>query len=250
MILKGNFMFRIILCDDNEQFLKIMKNCVEEECRRVLSETENFEIGAIFCNGRDVLEYVTKYQVDVIFLDIDMPDFNGFEVAKVLCDRYKSIKIVFVSAYDNFVYNSFEFCPFAYLRKSHISDELPKVFDRIAEKTNSFNTSLLLNTTNGTKNVYVSSIMFAESERNYYKLHLLNGETLICRGTISELEKTLVKKDFFRIHSAFLINLEHVERLIENNSVLISETRIPIAQRRMQDFKKAYMEYLRRCFGT
>lgn len=243
-------MLKIILCDDNEHFLTVFKKYVKAECTRILQDTEEFEVGPIFSSGKDALGYLSGNQADVIFLDIDMPEINGFKVAKVLCERYKNIKIVFVSAYDNFVYNSFEFYPFAFLRKTHVSDELPRVLERIIEIKENKDNKLMLNTSLGIKSVDISSILFAESVKNYYKLHLLNGEELVCRGTLSDLEKILKKNDFFRIHSAFLINFERIERLIENNFIIISETKLPIAQRRMRDFKKAYMEYLRRCFGT
>ena len=106
-------MLKIILCDDSSQFLSVLKYYVEKECSRVLPNDEDFEVGPAFGSGQTALEYIENNHVDVILLDIDMPDINGFDVAKVLCDRHKDIKIVFMSAYDSFVYNSFEFYPFS-----------------------------------------------------------------------------------------------------------------------------------------
>jgi DNA-binding LytR/AlgR family response regulator len=56
--------------------------------------------------------------------------------------------------------------------------------------------------------------------------------------------------DFFRIHSAYLVNLEHIERMLDKGCVLVKNASLPIAQRRMQEFKKEYMEYIRRHFGA
>lgn len=243
-------MLRIVLCDDSSQFLSVLKGYVEKECRHILPDGEDFEVGPAFGSGRGALEYIANNHVDVILLDIDMPGLSGFDVAKVLCNRYKDIKIVFMSAYDNFVYNSFDFFPFAYIRKSHITEEFSKVLKRIVEKSHESERRLMLNTTSGVKNVEFGSIRYAESERNYYKIFLIHNKTYLCRGTLTELEKAVNSSDFFRIHSAYLINLEHVERLLENDMVLVGSSALPIAQKRMQGFKKAYMEYVRRCFGT
>lgn len=243
-------MLRIILCDDNSKFLNVLKGYIERECRKILPEDEDFEVGPAFGSGGTALEYIEKNHIDVILLDIDMPKINGFDVAKELCSRYKDIKIVFMSAYDNFVYNSFDFYPFAYIRKNHIADEFPKVLCRIVEKKRESERRIMLNTTTGAKTVEFSSILYVESERNYCKVVLVHKKSYTCRGTLAEFESNINDRDFFRIHSAFLINFEHVDRLLEDDMVLVGESALPIAQKRKQDFKKAYMEYVRRCFGT
>ena len=102
-------MFNIIFCDDNAQFLLLLKGLVDQECRKIFKREEDFVVGPAFGSGREVIEYVQKHHVDVILLDIDMPILNGFEVAKIICNNYKNIKIVFMSAYDKFVYSSFDF---------------------------------------------------------------------------------------------------------------------------------------------
>lgn len=243
-------MINFVLCDDNTQYLELLKNFVERECSRILSESEDYNVGPAFCSGDELMEYIKEHHVDVLLLDIDMPNLNGFEVAKVICKDYKNTKIIFMSAYDNFVYNAFEFYPFAYLRKSHISEELPRVLRRVVDKIREPDRKMIISTTSGMKMVDISSITHVESDRNYYIVHIIHGKKYTCRGTLAEFEKNVAKYDFFRIHSAFLINLEHVERTLENGFLLVHNTSLPIAQRRMQDFKKAYMDYIRRCFGT
>ena len=160
------------------------------------------------------------------------------------------VKIVFMSAYDNFVYSSFEYYPFAYLRKSYISKELPTVIKRIVEKMNETERQITLMTTLGIKKVDISSILYVESNRNYCTFHLIHNKEYVCRGTLATFEKEVMSYDFFRIHSAFLINLEHVDRILEKGFVLVKNVTLPIAQRRLQEFKKTYMDYIRRCFNT
>jgi DNA-binding LytR/AlgR family response regulator len=242
-------MIKFILCDDNEQYLTLMQDLVERECRAFLSGG-NYQVGPTFVSGQELIEYLKDHHVDVLFLDIDMPHMGGFEVAKIICQNYKDIKIIFMSAYDNFVYNAFEFYPFAYLRKSHVPEELPKVLQRVIDKLREPERRLLLSTVDGAKIVEVSAITHVESDRNYYVVHTVNDRTYTCRGTLTQFEKEVEQYDYFRIHSAFLVNLEHVDRMLDDGYVMVGSTSLPVAQRRMQDFKRAYMDYIRRCFGA
>jgi len=243
-------MLNIVFCDDNTQFLVLLKGVVEKECSKLFSEYEEFNIGPAFGSGKALMDYIKKNHVDVLLLDIVMPNMNGFEVARILCKEYAHIKIVFMSAYDNFVYSSFEFYPFAYLRKKNISNELPKVLRRILEKNREPERQLKLMTTGGIRIVDVNSIMYVESKRNYFSVYLIQEREYMCRGTLSDFEKSVSKFDFFRIHSAYLVNFEHVEKMLDKGFVLVKKASLPIAQRRMKDFKNAYMDYIRRCFGT
>ena len=241
---------RFVLCDDNAQYLSLLRNFVEKECLKILKNDEDFCVGPAFGSGKELMNYLKNNHVDVLFLDIDMPHINGFEVAKVVCKDYKDIKIIFMSAYDNFVYNAFEFYPFAYLRKSHISEEMPRVLRRVIEKIHEPERKLLLSTVSGAKMIEVAAITYVESDRNYYIVHAIHERKYTCRGTLTQFEKEVEKYDYFRIHSAFLINLEHVDRMLDDGYVLVGNASLPIAQRRLQEFKRAYMDYIRRCFGT
>lgn len=243
-------MYTIVFCDDNTQYLESLKEFVRKECARFISRGVDFSIGPTFGAGQETIEYIREHHVDVLLLDIDMPNMSGFDVARRLCKEHPQIKIVFMSAYDNFVYSSFDYYPFAYLRKSHLKQELPKVIERIVEKMNETDKQLTVLTTEGMKKINVQSILYVESTRNYFTIHLIHSKEYVCRGTLSSVEKEFEGCDFFRVHSAFLVNLEHVEKILENGYVLVKNETLPIAQKRAKEFKRVYMDYIRRCFNT
>lgn len=243
-------MIRVIFCDDNSQFLSILPTQVRKECQKYIFRGEDIVIGPALGSGEEAINYIKAHHVDVLFLDIDMPNMSGFDVARKLCKDYPHIKIVFMSAYDNFVYSSFDYYPFAYLRKSHLKEELPKVIERIVEKMNETDKQLTVLTTEGMKKINVQSILYVESTRNYFTIHLIHSKEYVCRGTLSSVEKEFEGCDFFRVHSAFLVNLEHVEKILENGYVLVKNETLPIAQKRAKEFKRVYMDYIRRCFNT
>ena len=63
-----------------------------------------------------------------------MPSINGFDLSKVLCEKHPGLIIIFVSSYEDFVYSSFEYCPFRFLRKTHLNDELEITLSKAIEK--------------------------------------------------------------------------------------------------------------------
>ena len=238
------------ICDDNPQFIHYLYSHLIKECIKFFETDEEYHVEGAFSSGNDVLEHLEKKPINVLFLDIDMPIMNGFELAQIIRDKHPKTIIVFVSAYDQFVYSSFEYYPFAYLRKDHIVEEFPSVMRRIIDKLQKNRKTLELITNEGEKLIDIKNIVYIESNRNYCYIHLIYDQQYIWRGTLTELEGTLEKYDFFRIHSAFVINLEFVEKIESNSAVTIGNVSLPIAQRRAHDFKDAYMRYTRRCFGT
>ena len=142
-------MITIAVCDDNFQFAQLLKQYLQKLCTHSIPSRVDCRIAPIFNSGAEVLEYLQSNTIDILFLDIDMPHTNGFELAKILCDIYPSTIIIFVSSYEEFVYSSFEFCPFSFLRKAHLSKELDVTFQRVIEKCILSNEALSFDTTDG-----------------------------------------------------------------------------------------------------
>lgn len=242
-------MFNIVLCDDNKGFMSLFKSLVNNHFRMISDENFLYKIGACFGSGTDLLEYINNYDIDVLFLDIDMPELSGFDVAKVMSQNHSKTLIVFMSAYDNFVYESFDYLPFAYMRKEKIAEDLPKVTYRIKDKLLEQTRYVTLTTSNKIIKVNSKEILFFESKRNYYVAHLINGTEYSCRGTITQLEKEIKTLGFFRVHSAFLVNLEHADRVAGDGYISIGNSQIPVAQKRSKEFRETFLEYTRRHMG-
>lgn len=242
-------MFNIVLCDDNKGFMSLFKSLVNIHFEIVTDDTFLYKIGGCLGSGIDLLEYAKTHKIDVLFLDIDMPELSGFDVARTISQKYSDTLIIFMSAYDNFVYESFDYLPFAYMRKEKITEELPKVTRRIKDKLLEQTRYITIYTSNKELKVDTREILYFESIRNYYIVHLTNGTKISCRGTISQLENTTRALGFFRTHSAFLVNLEHAERVTDEGYISIGNSKIPIAQKRSKEFKKAFLEFTRRHIG-
>ena len=127
-------MLTIAVCDDNPQFARQLTARLRELCAHVLPERADCRITAAFSSGEEVLRYLRDSSIHVLFLDIDMPSMGGFELASRLKEAAPDTLVIFVSAYDDFVYSSFEYAPFRFLRKSHLEEELPVTLQKVVEK--------------------------------------------------------------------------------------------------------------------
>ena len=241
-------MYYIALCDDNIEFLNLLSDMLEKEFGEIVSPKYKIAFEK-FNSGRSLLDFAKKQKISVLFLDIDMPEMTGFDVAKVLGNENKDMLIIFVSAYDNFVYESFDYSPFQFIRKSRLQDDLKKIVTRINDKLFAPIKHIELQLLDESVNIDIKKILYFESEKNYYSVHLMGGEKLIGRGTMNSIEEKVKGLDFYRIHSGFVVNLEHAGRITHDGFLIVGHTQIPISQKRMKDFKKVYSEYARRSAG-
>lgn len=242
-------MIRILFCDDDPAFVSSFLPAVKRQAQSVLELKDDELCCTYFQKGRELLDHLEKNEADLLFLDIDMPEMSGFELARALKSGKKKPLLVFVSAYDNFVYSAFEFSPFAYLRKERVESELPLLFARIKKQKEDLLRRYLLQTAEGELAVRTEEVLYFESAQNYYKVHMTDGTVHSCRGTLSGIEKELAALDFFRIHSAYAVNLLHVKPTDEKGFLKVGSESLPLAQKRAADFKKALSVYTRRKLG-
>lgn len=240
-------MINIAVCDDNPQFAHLLIQHLKKVTAYKIPTRVDCKIISTFSSAKDVLDYLKNNTIDVLFLDIDMPQMNGFKLAKILCEKYPDTIIIFVSSYEKFVYSSFEYCPFRFLRKAHLAQELDITFQKVIEKFILDNETLLFNTTEGEIILRVKDIIFFEGQKNYFLIHTVSRKTYKCRGTMESVENNTKKYDFSRIHSTYIVNHEHIEKINSDGFVIMKNEQIlNVSKKRMPTFKDAYMQFIRR----
>lgn len=124
---------RIAICDDDNEMLGRLKKDVIEIFGILKVNIEIFS----FSDGKELLRTIQNddENFDLFLLDIDMPDVSGLEIAQMLREMSVNLIIIFISAYDNYVFDSIEYSPFRYIRKSRIKEELPLALVNIGEGT-------------------------------------------------------------------------------------------------------------------
>lgn len=238
-------MITIAVCDDNIQFAGLLADKIRDICAIKIPERYICRTLIIMDSPSTVPQKIKENNINIIFLDIDMPEISGFQLAeKINADSPDTI-IIFVSSHENFVFSSFEYSPFRFLRKSKLSEELEDTLVKAVERYMSGSEVITIRTEGENIELRVKDILYIESDRNYYKVCGQSFEYR-CRGTITQIEVAVKEFSFFRINSGCLVNMERIERFESPNRIITDAKTLYISQRRVSEFKAAYMSFARR----
>ena len=241
-------MITIAVCDDNATFGKDMEQRIRALCAGPISDNCEIKMLKAFDSCLDLLSFMDEHPVSILFLDVDMPELSGFEAAEQICRKQPDTKIIFVSSYDDFVYTSFEYNPFRFIRKSRLDIELPDALIKAVKKCTSDKESAVFDTVNGKQAIMFSEIVYLSSEGNYYYVNTLSGAKYKCRGSLNDAEKKLARPDFFRIQQSFIVNMNHVVSVKRGEVELKGREILTVSRRKKESFNSAYLEFSRKRF--
>lgn len=197
----------------------------------------------VFSDGRKLVEELTENTCDILLLDIDMPNTDGLEIADRLSRFEQKPLLIFVTSHDELVYNSLQFHPFGFVRKTHLDRELPKILRDCEKELNIREKSFCFHAKGSEIKLYIRNILYFEAEGNYLKIIAQTGEYRF-RETVSAVENVLSESGFVRIHKGFLVNQSAVKILGTDNVELINETLLPIGRSYAENAKKRLMRYM------
>ncbi len=227
----------IYICDDETQILQDLALEAKQHCpdSRI----------CLFTNGKDLQAMLQQDICDVLLLDIDMPELTGLEVAAGISALPHPPLLVFVTSHDELVYDSFQYHPFGFIRKSYFKEEIGKVLSDCKREITGRQRHFCFRAEGREVRLLLSDILYFEAEGNYLKLHTRN-ETYRFRSTVAAVENTLTGSGWIRIHKGFLVNQEAVQMLGGEETVLTEGTRLPIGKSYGEAAKRQLMEYMRR----
>lgn len=232
----------IAICDDEQKSL----DTIEEKLYKA-SEKLNIKIETyIYNDGNKVLDliYNEKEDFDILFLDIDMPNISGLEVARKLREKKTDVILIFISAHEQYVFDSIEYNPFRYIRKSRIDKELllalRAAYSRIAEMQDYY---IAVKTEESEVRVKHSDIMYFETIARKVGIHLNNGEVLIVRKTIKELNEELNDEHLIRIHSGCVANVKYIDKFSNYDITLDNGEKLIVSRTRVKNVKSTLMNY-------
>ena len=238
-------MINILICDDNKDFLVLIKKYIDEV---ILSgKYSDFEYKTeCFTDSDFALCRCVETPPEISFLDIDMPNPNGFEIAEKIHERNPNAIIIFITGYENYVYSSFRYQPLRFLRKSCIDKELSEALNCALTKLLCKNKYLELGNKYLNERVLISDILYFESKRNYAEIVCDDNKRYLYRSTLSQLETKLKNYGFLRIHAAYLVNMSYIVKIYKDTVFLINDTQLKISRRFNMEVQRSYSEYLRR----
>lgn len=208
-------------------------------------------------NGRDGIDMILKYSPQLVFLDIEMPEMNGFEMLIKIPE--KKFHIIFTTAYDQYAIKAIKYAAFDYLLKPIDIDELKVTIARLSFQpppdasikkletleqnllTKPFLNKIAVPTHEGLLFFDISTIMRLEAQSNYTELYFIDRPKLIASRTLKDFEEIMPDDIFFRIHNSHIINLHFIKRYIRGDGGHVEMKNgdyVIVSRRKKEEFLK------------
>lgn len=218
----------------------IARQIVEKYC----SHLEDIVVVASCGDALQAKQILFKEEVDIVFLDINMPVLNGLAFVKIL---RKPLQIIFTTAYKEYAHEAFDINACDYLLKPFSLERFIQAIDKARAQLSMESTVGSTSTSSGSIDLYIRSegkilkfavdeILYAEAQGNNVKIVTERG-TFPTAITFSAFEDQLPKGDFIRVHRSFIINKTKI-RIIEGNRIFIEAFEIPIGANYRETFLK------------
>lgn len=247
-------MIHAVIIDDERHSVETLSWKLEKNCPEV-------HIAATFTDPLEGMSYLQESPPDLLFLDIEMPRLNGFELLKEIAPV--SFDVIFTTAYDEFGIKAIKFSALDYLLKPVQVEELKTAIVKHREKSNSPLTSsqlkvlfsnireeqqgrpgkIALATKESIEFVFPEEIVLCSSDSNYTMVYLENGRKKLISRTLKDIEELLSDHHFFRAHHSHLVNLQHVKEFIRNDGgylVMSNQMTLPVSRSRREELLKKF----------
>jgi two-component system LytT family response regulator len=239
-------MIRAIIIDDEPESRKVVANILNNFCKDVtiLGEADGVASG---------IKLINQEQPDVVFLDIQMPDGDGFDIL----ESFETITfhVIFITAYNQYAIKAIEFSAIDYLLKPLDPAKLLKAVEKLknlSPKTNQSServemllknknniSKIALPTLNGYRFVRVRDIIRCEANNNYTSFYLQTTEKIVVTRTLKDFELILKDDSFIRVHQSHLINVDYVEQYIKGDggtAIMSDGSEVEISRRKKDQF--------------
>jgi two-component system, LytTR family, response regulator len=225
---------KAIIIDDEPDCVKLMALQLKMYCPQVT-------IVAECTSSEDGLKAIRSHAVDVVFLDIEMPKMNGFQVLEAVGDL--TFAVVFVTAYDKFAVKAFKFSAIDYLLKPTDAKDLQAAVQKVerhrkmdnrqlellkqqlqVNQPRPFPDKIALPHQEGVVFVELKNILYCEADDNYTRFFLANGQKHLVSKTLRDIQEILEERNFLRISRQHLINLDHIAKFMKGEGSYVIMT--------------------------
>ena len=264
---------KTIIIDDEPYCCEILAAMLESDCPEI-------EIVGICNNGPDALVAIKKYSPEIVFLDVEMPKMNGFEMLEQL--PTVNFHLIFTTSYDQYALKAIRFSAIDYLLKPIDREELKKAVQKVQDRIQApipQQLELLLEkirqpakpikkialpTMEGLHMVPVDDIVSCESNDNYTNIKLKSArpddprlndsvgqavgraKTMLVTRTLKDMEEILEQHSFIRVHRFYIVNLNEIEKYIKGEGgylVMSDGTTIDVARNKKETLLRKLLPY-------
>lgn len=236
-------MINVIAVDDEPLALQLISGYI--------GKTPGLKLAGSFENPVEALAFLHGNTIDLVFIDIRMPDLNGVEFTRAM---EKGPKVIFTTAYEKYALEGFRLeitdyllKPFSYeefLGAVRKAERLIKLEKQAPEKIEANNEFLFLKSDYKIKRINFNDILYIEGLKDYVKVYVQNAaKPVISLTSLKLLETKLPPEKFMRIHRSYIVNLDRIDT-IERSRIIFGKAYLPVGDQ----YKEKFQEYLNRNF--
>lgn len=239
-------MIKAIIVDDEKHSCEALSILIKGCCPQL-------EIAAICYSGADALQKIQQLHPQLVFLDIEMPNMNGFQLLEQL--NKPDFDLIFTTSYDQYAIKAIKFSALDYLLKPVDREELEKAVQKVIKKINNTIPQQLeillqkvnqptipvqriaLPTMQGLELVPVNSIISCSANNNYTEFSLRDKKKILVSRTLKETEEILEGYAFLRVHHSYIINLNEIARYIKGEGgyvIMTDDSHIDVSRSRKE----------------
>lgn len=235
-------MIKCIAIDDEPLALKQIASYIEK--------TPFLELVKYFSNALDALSEIKEYEVDLLFVDINMPDLNGLDFVKSLNNPPK---IIFTTAYDEYALEGFKVDALDYLLKPIGYPDFLKAANKAKEWFDLKNTKqdaldsneefLFIKSEYRILRIDYNNIKYIEGMKEYVRIHTTNEKPVMSLMSLKKLSEQLPKDKFMRVHKSFIVNLKQITTIERSRIIFDEKVYIPVGDQYKDEFQKYIDNY-------
>lgn len=227
---------KIAICDDERIFTDIFREKIEMTAEKCGIECTV----SAFLNGAEMISMLNRF--DAVFLDVDMPGLSGEETAEYIISSEKALPIIFVTNHDDFVFSSFRYRPFGFLRKRYIDSELEDIIKRLDKYLAEIERCYTFNSHNKLISVRLNDINYIEVYGHETLVHTENA-VLTTSKALFTIEKELSEYGFIRTHKSYIVNTRYIFSVERNSIILSNGENLPVSRTKLTDVKQMMIKF-------
>ncbi|TYB79784.1 LytR/AlgR family response regulator transcription factor [Bizionia myxarmorum] len=250
-------MTKIIIIDDENHCINVLENLIQKV-------HADYTIIGVFTNPLEGLEFIKRNPPDLLFLDIEMPNLNGFSLLDNLLPI--DFDVIFTTAYDQYAIKAFQYSAINYLLKPISEKNIVKTLSNWEKRRNKTSTKqwqllqdhlkdsskdcfqIALPTGVGYQIVEIQNIMRCQSDSNYTYIFCKDNNKVLISRTLKEIEELLTNHGFIRVHQSHLINPKFVNGILKQDGgslIMHDEAEIPVSRQKSKQINEILKTMLR-----
>ncbi|WP_314061867.1 LytTR family DNA-binding domain-containing protein [uncultured Vagococcus sp.] len=231
---------KIVICEDEHMTRQKNRSIVETAAKEL-----NVSVTIFVCESGEQLlfELPDIIPIDLLVLDIQMGDISGMDLAKKIREKDQEISLIFVSNYDDYVFDGYEVNAMGYVMKPLTVDKMRHYLSKVLKKKESEEAYVVIQFNQLPTKIYLYEIIYVESEGHYLNIVTQKGSHE-CKGSLLNFSESL-NDNFVQVHRSYLVNLNFISAVHQKDVLLANGDVLPVSRNKKRRVKELFLAHYR-----